>query len=166
MLIIQLGIFISFMLLFLSVTFMARKEFRLYVIIANVIFGIITYACIPQLLGIPRPLDYSIPLYGYNWNQTNVKLLGYWIPEEHTRIYVLLKENPVRLYSFPYDDEFHDKLKKIRESGMVDEPSLTLDGVILGGTASHVHLNDPPIFERPPKDELPETSQHIDEGTQ
>ena len=97
-------------LLFLVAT-LTKNKYTI-VVLMNIIFLGVSYYSGSRFLGIPKPLDMSIPLYNHSlWENGEVQLLSVFYDERG--IWLLLnEEGEPRLYVKPYDQAFIDMLKK------------------------------------------------------
>lgn len=95
---------------FLITTFFIKKNL-IIVILLNLIFNIVGYITVADSFGVPKPMDYSIPLYQHKeWNKSGVHLFGYY--SDLNNIYLMVDEGVPRFYSIPYDDDFISELKR------------------------------------------------------
>ena len=130
--------------LFLVTTFFIRKHFVI-VVLLNLVFNTVGYISVSQFLGIPKPMDYSIPFYNHNvWDSGGVHLFGFYHDNDY--IYLLVDEGTPRLYRVPYDDDFISELKAAIQAADGDIRRVK----IIGGqgfygnanTASHFHVQN------------------------
>lgn len=105
-------IFFAFALLFFVTTIFTKS--RYLVIILNIVFLLITYVSISDLLGEAKPVA-PYPLYQHaQWDSDDVYVVGgYWNKD---KIWLILKEDGyIRTYAWPMNLVFLDELKKAQE---------------------------------------------------
>lgn len=146
---------LMFILLFFLTTFFVKKDFRWFIVIVNIVFICSAYGSTATLLGRDKPLDYSIPFYTQDWLANPPHILGFYVPEDNSRMYFLVKENPVRMYSLAYDEQFIIKLKAAiqRNNGKIEGLRLELKNGTLyaAGTVATIKMPDPPFgdYQKP-----------------
>ena len=137
-------VFIILTFIFFVVSFMCRKEMRVYVILLNIVFVVTSFLFVSFLIGIPKPIGYHLPFFsGVTFKGDNVyTLLDMYAPDDNSVIYLLVKkENEVRTYVTPYSDAL---IKEINDA-FVQNNSFGFDigftgNFYNGDTSAHVPM--------------------------
>lgn len=151
-------IFSTLAILFFIVSFLTRREYRIYVVILNLLFLGSLYFFMVSLVGLPKPIGYGIPFFTHEkFTANNLPLIvdGY-ISDKF--IFLMVEENSqVKLYQYPYTEAFYKELMKAYKErnswGFTFEPTDTLYGAgtqpnVPMGQFEHNHGQ-----EKPPSDE-------------
>jgi hypothetical protein len=103
---------------------------------------------ISNLLGSPKPIIDHVPLYSHLFTKENPPELIYgFVSDDKKEIYLLLKEDGIKLYSIKYNQKFMDELNKI-----LSQTGGHFHGILLSGdvtdyndldTSAHVYLARP-----------------------
>ena len=158
------GIFAS---LFLIASFLDNYRHKYILVVLNVVFLIFSYITIANLLGTPKPLDYNIPLYTHHiWKDYKVSIEYGFVSDDHSKIYLLLDENPVRLYVMNYNQKFIDELNDAmnKNGGIMKGLKFLENGSYYGDgdTAPHVETAEPQSNEYIPKSETQKPQDSVD----
>lgn len=104
-------VFLSFALLFFIVTLFTGGKYR--VIFFNILFLILSYYSISQLIGNAKPV-LDIPFYGHAvWDNDEVTVLSAWIGPN--KVFLMLEEGEPRLYAWPKTKELVDALTQAEQ---------------------------------------------------
>jgi len=142
-------------LVFLAITFFVESKYRIYVLVANILMIFFIYVGIANIIGLPKPLDYSIPLYTMS-NSKFIIETGWY---DDNRIYLVIRGDIPKLVTFPRTDEFLDRFKKAVERNGGQSTGLMLSDNYAGDLAAHTWGVEPPPVYEPPKDEREENVQ-------